>query len=97
MDRNGGRGACGLTDEGDSLILEAEGYTLALLNEDAGPVSMVDGLEMVMGKQDFDFGEGHYIRADFLTQALNGSWEWDEEEETLMIRIPEKNSSSYSD
>jgi len=27
---------------------------------------------------------------DFLTRALEGSWEWDADEETLMIRIPEK-------
>ncbi|MBQ9253087.1 MAG: PT domain-containing protein [Clostridia bacterium] len=86
-----------LTDEGDSLILEAQGFTLALLNEDAGFVSTVDGLEMVTENIDFEFAEGHFIRVDFLTRALDGSWEWDEEEETLMLRIPEKNPALYSD
>ena len=86
-----------LTDEGDSLILSAQGFTLALLNEDAGFVSTVDGLEMVTENIDFDFGEGHFIRVDFLTRALDGSWEWDEEEETLMLRIPEKNALAYQD
>lgn len=86
-----------LTDEGDSVVLEAAGFTLALLNEEAGFVSTVDGLEMVTEYGDFDFSEGHFIRVHFLTRALDGSWEWDEEEETLMIRIPEKDSAAYTD
>lgn len=86
-----------LTDEGKSLVLEAQGFILALLQEENGLVSTVDGLEMVVDTNDIDFGEGHYIRADFLCRALDGSWEWDEEEETLMLRIPEKNPDLYSD
>ena len=86
-----------LTDEGDSLILEAQGFTLALLNEDAGFVSTVDGIEMVTEPGDFDFSEGHFIRADFLTRALDGTWDWDEEEQTLMLRIPEKEDAGYTD
>lgn len=86
-----------LTDEGNSLVLEAQGFTLALLNEDAGFAATVDGREMSVENGDFEFGEGHFIRVDFLTQAMDGSWEWDDEEETLMLRIPLKNSQLYSD
>ena len=86
-----------LTGEGNSLILEAQGFVLALLQEDAGFVSTVDGLEMVTESRDFDFGEGHFIRVDFLTRALDGSWAWDAEEETLMLRIPQKNPALYTD
>ena len=86
-----------LTEDGNSLVLEAQGFVLALLNEDAGFVSMVDGLEMYTLPGDFDFGEGHFIRVDFLTRALDGVWEWDEEEDTLIIRIPPKNPALYND
>ena len=87
-----------LTEDGEnSLVLEAQGFVLALLNEDAGFVSMVDGLEMYTEARDFDFGEGHFIRVDFLTRALDGEWEWDAEEDTLIIRIPQKNPELYSD
>ena len=86
-----------LTDEGDSLVLEAQGFVLALLNEAQGIASTVDGLEMMTEPQDFEFSDGHYIRVDFLTRALDGEWEWDEEEETLMLRIPVKNAAGYSD
>ena len=86
-----------LTDEGDSLVLEAEGYTMAFLNETAGFVATVDGLEMVTENGDFEFSEGHFIRADFLTRALDGAWEWDEEEQTLMLRIAPRDSAQYSD
>ena len=79
-----------LHDEPDSLILEAQGYTLALLNEKNGFAAMVDGAEIETDMNDFSFEEGHFIRVDFLTRALEGSWEWDADEETLMIRIPEK-------
>ena len=87
-----------LTEDGEnSLVLEAQGFVLALLNEDAGFVSMVDGLEMYTEARDFDFGEGHFTRVDFLTRALDGEWEWDAEEDTLIIRIPQKNPELYSD
>ena len=87
-----------LTDDGDTVILEAEGYTLALLNEDAGFVAMVDGIEIETEPEDFDFvHDGHYIDVDFLTRALNGNWEWDGEEETLMLRIPGKYIADATD
>ena len=86
-----------LSDETHSVVLEAEGYTLALLNEDAGLVATIDGLEMYTEVQDFEFEEGHFIRVDFLTRALDGEWEWDEEEDTLMIRIPPAGGNTYSD
>ena len=79
-----------LHDEGDSVILEAQGFTLALLNEETGFAAALDGLEMAADPVDFSFEEGHFIRVDFLTKALDGTWEWDEEEETLKLQIPEK-------
>ena len=82
-----------LHDEGDSLILEAQGYTLALLNEETGFAAAVDGLELVTDSADFSFEEGHFIRVDFLTRALDGTWEWDAEEETLLLQISEKGNS----
>ena len=84
-----------LAEEEHSVVLEAEGYTLALLNEEAGFVSTVDGIEMVTDGVDFSFDDGHFLPVDFLTRALDGSWEWDEEEETLMLRIPPK--TGYTD
>lgn len=86
-----------LADEGNSLLLTAEGYTLALLNEENGFAAAVDGLEMTAESSDFDFGEGHFIRAEFLARALDGSWEWNAEEETLMLRIEPKKSPLRND
>ena len=86
-----------LTDEGDSLVLEAGGYTLALLNEEAGFVATVDGAEMATGPQDAEFAEGHFVRVDFLTRALDGSWEWDAKEETLRLHVSEKKPSASAD
>ena len=86
-----------LTDEGDSVVLVAEGYTLALLNEHAGFVAAVDGAEMTVDVNDFDFGEGHFIRASFLAEALDGEWKWDGEEETLALEIPGKNQTQGAD
>ena len=83
-----------LHDEGDALILEAQGYTLALLNEESGFAATVDGLELETAPSDFSFEEGHFIRVKFLAEALDGSWLWDEEEETLVLQIPEKGTGS---
>ena len=86
-----------LTDEGDSVVLVAEGYTLALLNEHAGFAAAVDGAEMTVDVNDFDFGEGHFIRASFLAEALDGEWKWDGEEETLTLEIPGKAQTGGTD
>ena len=77
-----------LTDEGTSVILEAEGHTLALLNEDAGIVATLDGTEIAVTRDDFDFGAGHFISAEFLAKNLGGSAQWAEDEKTLILRIP---------
>ena len=82
-----------LTDEGHSLVLLAQGYTLALVREDSGIAAMVDGMEMAAEPLDFEFGEGHFIRAGFLAEALDGSWEWDAEDETLILRIAQRDSA----
>jgi len=79
-----------LNAEGNSVVLETEGHTLALLNEDAGIVMTVDGIEMPVEAADFDFEDGHFISADILAKALGGEAEWVEEENTLMLKIPEK-------
>ena len=79
-----------LSAEGNSVILETEGHTLALLNEDAGVVLSVDGMEQSVKAEDFDFEEGHFIDAEFLAGILGGEASWAEEENTLILRIPEK-------
>ena len=43
-----------------------------------------------MEAEEFDFGEGYFIDAEFLAKALGGEAEWVEEENTLMLKIPEK-------
>ena len=79
-----------LSAEGNSVILETEGHTLALLNEDAGIAMTLDGLEQSVNAEDFDFEEGHFIDAQFLAGILGGEASWAEEENTLILRIPEK-------
>ena len=78
-----------LTDDGNTVVLEAEGHTLALLNEASGIAATVDAKELTVTDADFDFGEGHFIDAEFLAGALNGEAVWEEEENTLMLKIPE--------
>ncbi len=78
-----------LSSEENNVVLETEGHTLALLNEVAGIVMMVDGIEQPVTAEDFDFGEGHFINAEFLAKVLGGEAEWVEEENTLMLHIPE--------
>ena len=77
-----------LTEEGSNVILEAEGKVLVILNEDAGMVAMLDGAEIPIPADDFDFGEGHFINADFLATTLGGEARWYEDENTLMLKIP---------
>jgi len=77
-----------MTDEGNSIILEAEGHTLSLLNEDAGMVATLDGKAQPIAREDFSFEEGHYIDASFLAEVLGGKATWIGEEHTLRIRIP---------
>ena len=79
-----------LSAEGNSVILETEEHTLALLNEDAGIVMTVDGIEQPVESESFDFEEGHFIEAGFLAEVLGGEAVWAEEENTLILRIPEK-------
>ena len=76
------------TSEG-TVTLTAEGHRLELYNEQAGAVATVDGIEIPMESDDFDFErDGHFIDAFFLARAMGGEAEWDEEEITLMLRIP---------
>ena len=78
-----------LTDDG-TVVLEAESHTMGLYNEDAGLAATSNGLELNPAPDDFVFGEGHFISAELLAQALGGEAEWDEEERTLMLRFPGK-------
>ena len=84
-----------ITDDGvGSVVLEAAGYTLALYNEDAGCSATVDGTEIPMKEDDFDFvTEGHFINAEFLASALKGEAIWDQEENTLILRIQDKEAA----
>ena len=88
-----------LTDDGvGSVVLEAAGYTLALYNEDKGCSATVDGKEFPMKDDDFDFTtEGHFIDAEFLASALNGEASWEKEENTLMLRIRDKDAVESED
>ena len=88
-----------LTDDGvGSVVLEAAGYTLALYNEDVGCSATVDGTEIPMKAEDFDFtGEGHFINAEFLATALKGTAVWEQEENTLMLRIRDKEAVESED
>ena len=85
-------------DKAGSVVLEAAGYTLALYNEDKGCFATLDGTEIPMKEDDFDFSaDGHYINAEFLAQALKGSVIWDSEENTLMLRIRDKDAVESDD
>ena len=88
-----------LTDDGvGSVVLEAAGYTLALYNDDNGCSATVDGKEISMKDEDFDFTtDGHFIDAEFLASALHGEAEWDGEENTLMLRIRDKEAAEAQD
>ena len=88
-----------LTDDGvGSVVVEAAGYTLALYNEDAGCSATLDGTEIPMKEDDFDFvTEGHFINAEFLAAALKGEAEWDQEDNTLMLRIRDKTAVESED
>ena len=78
-----------LTEDGSNVILEAENRTLALMNEDAGIAATVNGTEIPVTAEDFDFGEGHFISAEFLANALGGEAVWNEDINTLTLTIPE--------
>ncbi|QUA52535.1 peptidoglycan-binding domain-containing protein [Aristaeella lactis] len=88
-----------LTDDGvGSVVLEAAGYTLVLYNEDKGCSASVDGMEISMKEDDYDFAtEGHFINAQFLASALKGEAVWDQEENTLMLRIRDKEATQSAD
>ena len=88
-----------MTDDGiGTVVLEAAGHTLAIYNEDNGCSATVDGVEIAMKEDDFDFlGEGHFINADFLAAALKGEAVWDQEESTLLLKIPEKMNEETGD
>ncbi len=88
-----------LTDDGvGSVVLEAFGYTLALYNEDAGCSATVDGTEIPMKEDAFDFAsDGHFINAEFLAEALKGEAIWDQEENTLIFRIQDKEAAEADD
>ena len=88
-----------LTDDGaGSVVLEAAGYTLALYDENQGCSATVNGTQIDMTEDDYDFvSEGHFINARFLATALKGEAVWDQEENTLMLRIRDKDSVQYAD
>ena len=88
-----------LTDDGvGTVVLEAAGYTLALYDEKQGPTATLNGTQIAMAEDDFDFvSEGHFINAKFLAESLKGEAEWDREENTLMLRIRDKDAVQYAD
>ena len=51
-----------------------------------------------MKEDDFDFvSEGHFINAEFLAESLKGEAVWDQEENTMMLRIRDKNAAEAAD
>ena len=88
-----------LTDDGvGTVVLEAAGYTLALYNENNGCSATVDGMEVPMKDDDFDFvTEGHFINSEFLANVLSGEAVWDQEENTLMLRIRDREAVKSED
>ena len=88
-----------LTDDGvGTVVLEAAGYTLVLYDEKQGITATLNGMQIPVTEEDFDFvSEGHFIDAKFLAEALRGEAEWDQEENTLMLRIRDKDSVQYAD
>ena len=80
------------------MVLEAAGYTLVLYNEDSGVSATLDGSEIPVKAEDFDFeSEGHFINAEFLAASLKGDAVWDQEENTLVLRIPDKGALTAQD
>lgn len=88
-----------VTDGGaGTVVLEAAGYTLAVYSEDSGVSATVDGTDLPMNQDDFDFSsDGHFINAEFLAKALQGEAEWDQDESTLMLRIRDKADGETTD
>ena len=88
-----------LTDDGvGTVVLEAAGYTLALYDENQGCTATVNGTQTTIAEDDYDFvSEGHFINAQFLATALKGEVAWDKEENTLMLRIRDKDAVQYAD
>ena len=88
-----------LTDDGvGTVVLEAAGYTLALYDENQGCTATVNGTQITIAEDDYDFvSEGHFINAQFLATALKGEAAWDKEENTLMLRIRDKDAVQYAD
>ena len=78
-------------DENGTLVLEAEGRTIAVFNEETGPSATVDGAEVEMTGDDFDFiNEGCFIDSEFLAKLFGGEALWVPEEKTLMLTLPRK-------
>ena len=88
-----------LTDDGlGTIVLEAAGYTLAIYNEETGVSASVDGIDIPIRAEDMDFiSDGHFINAEFLASALKGEAEWDPEENTLRLRIRDRESVESDD
>ena len=87
-----------LTDNVNTIVLEAEGYTIAFYNEEAGISATRDGLDIEVDPDKVSIiGEGHFIDTAYLAELLNGTAEWDAEENTLMLRIPSKEALSATD
>ena len=88
-----------LTDDGlGTVVLEAAGYTLAVYNEDKGISASVNGNEIAVRQDDMDFSsDGHFINAEFLASALKGEAEWIPEENTLMLRIRDREAVEAAD
>ena len=81
-----------LTMEADgSAVLSAEGYTVTLTRQEDAYSCRVDEAEAVLAAGDAVLEENEILIAPaFLEKTLAAETEWDEDEQTLMLRIQPK-------
>ena len=87
-----------LTAEDGNIILEAEGYTVVIMEEDQGTLILVDGNEIALEEDDLLAQmEGTPVSLHFLNKTLNADTEWDEEENTLLIHTISREAANAAD
>ena len=88
-----------LTMEADgSAVLSAEGYTVTLTRQEDAYSCRVDEAEAVLAAGDAVLEENEILIAPaFLEKTLAAETEWDEDEQTLMLRIQPKAVAQATD
>lgn len=79
-------------------ILTAAGYEVTLTASEDGMTCAVDGETVLLADDDAQTdGEDVYVTEDFLRRALHADVIWDADEQTLMLKVPEKEAAQASD